>query len=68
MPTSKSECMPNVATDSPLGAPGGNDPHKTVRAKNWANPEKETAPKSQTPYETQRAGNTAFFSDKDAEQ
>lgn len=27
------------ATDSPLGAPGGNEPYKTVRAKNWANPE-----------------------------
>lgn len=27
------------ATDSPLGAPGGNEPYKTVRMTNFANPE-----------------------------
>lgn len=64
MPTSKSECIPNVATDSPLGAPAGNEPYKTIRAKNWANPDKDVAPKSQSPYDTTRAGNTAFFKDE----
>ncbi len=61
MPVSNSKPLQSAATDSPLGAPGGNDPHKTVRAKNWANPDKEVSAKGNDPYETKTAGNTAFF-------
>lgn len=39
MPTSNSKPQVSPATDSPLGAPGGNEPYKTVRMRNVANPE-----------------------------
>jgi len=52
--------MPNVATDSPLGAPGGNEPYKTIRAKNWAQDDKgDVAPGSNDPHDTKRLGNAA---------
>lgn len=61
MPVSNSKPMPSAATDKPLGAPGGNEPYKTVRAKNWAQDDGgDVAPSSQDPYETQRMGNVAM--------
>jgi len=49
--------MPSAATDSPLGAPGGNEPYKTVRAKNWANP--DATQKGQDLTSTSMIGNVA---------
>jgi len=64
MPTSNSKPQQSAATDSPLGAPGGNDPHKTVRAKNWAQDDGgDVAPSSQDPYGTVRMGNPAMLPD-----
>lgn len=58
MPTSNSKPQQSPATDSPLGAPPGNDPYKTVRAKNWA---QEDGQSGGTPgdsaYKTQTMGN-----------
>lgn len=59
MPTSKTERAVSAATDSPLGVPGGNDPYKTVRSKNWANPDKEVNDTGNSMYTTTPAGNPA---------
>lgn len=65
MPTSNTKPQPSAATDKPLGAPGGNEPYKTVRAKNWAQDSGEsTAPSGNDPYGTDRAGNTASKGDQ----
>lgn len=61
MPTSKSMPMQSAATDSPLGAPGGNEPYKTVRAKNWAQQDGQDVAASDSAYDTKAAGNTAQF-------
>lgn len=52
--------MPNVATDSPLGAPGGNEPYKTVRMKNMAQDDGGDVSGTQSPYDTQIMGNVAM--------
>lgn len=57
MPTSNSKPQPNAATDSPLGAPKGNEPYTTVRAKNWANP--DAPEKGQDLTDTKPIGNIA---------
>lgn len=63
MPTSNSQPMQSAATDKPLGAPGGNEPYKTVRAKNWAQEDgKDTGTPGNEPHQTQRMGNVAFGS------
>lgn len=60
MPTSNSKPQPSAATDSPLGAPAGNEPHKTIRARNWAQDGGgDVAPAGNEPYDTQRMGNNA---------
>jgi hypothetical protein len=68
MPTSNTKPIPNVATDSPLGAPGGNEPYKTVRMTNMANPDAKQGIGDASPYETDRAGNTASKGDTTAPQ
>jgi len=60
MPTSNSKPAQSAATDKPLGAPGGNEPYKTVRAKNWAQDDGDSvAPGSNDPYATQSMPNIA---------
>lgn len=59
MPTSNSKPQPSAATDSPLGAPGGNDPYETVRAKNTAQDDKQDVAASDDAYSTKRMGNVA---------
>ena len=63
MGTSNSKPQPSAATDSPLGAPGGNEPYKTVRAKNWAQEGGKSVAAPGSIYETDRAGNTASKGD-----
>lgn len=62
MPTSKSMPRPSSETDSPLGAPGGNEPYKTIRAKNWAQDDGKDVAASDSAYGTSRMGNVAFGS------
>lgn len=59
MPTSNSKPQVSPATDSALGAPGGNEPYKTVRAKNWAQDEGGDVAASNSAYSTNRMGNVA---------
>jgi hypothetical protein len=59
MPTSNSKPMPSYATDKPLGAPGGNEPYKTIRAKNWAQDDGQDVAASNNIYDTNRMGNIA---------
>lgn len=69
MPTSNSKPQVNPATDSPLGAPAGNEPYQTVRAKNWAQDHQEdNGTPGNSAHETTRAGNRAFFQKHDTPQ
>ena len=68
MGTSNTKPQQSPATDSPLGAPGGNEPYRTIRAKNWANPDASQGIGNANPYETDRAGNMASKGDGTAEQ
>lgn len=49
----------SAATDSPLGAPGGNEPYKTVRMKNMAQPDGGDVSASDDIYKTKMIGNMA---------
>lgn len=60
MPTSDTKRAYSCATDSPLGAPPGNDPYKTVRAKNWAQEDGGDVAAKASPYETKQMGNAAM--------
>lgn len=59
MPTSNSKPQESPATDSPLGAPGGNEPYKTVRMKNMAQEDGKNVDTSNDIYQTKRMGNIA---------
>ena len=59
MGTSNTKPQESPATDKPLGAPGGNEPYKTIRAKNWAQDDKQDVAASDSIYGTKRMGNVA---------
>lgn len=59
MPTSNTKPQQSAATDSPLGAPGGNEPYKTVRMKNMAQEDGQDVAASNSAYDTKRMGNIA---------
>lgn len=61
MPTSNSKPQQSPATDSPLGSPAGNEPYKTIRARNWADRDgSDNKPAGNEPHATQTMGNVAM--------
>lgn len=67
MSTSNTTRSESAATDSPLGAPGGNEPYKTMRAKNWAQEDGgDVKPSGNDPHATKTMGNVAFGSTSSA--
>ena len=59
MGTSNTKPQVSPATDNKLGAPGGNEPYKTIRAKNWAQDDGGDVVATNDIYATKRMGNVA---------
>lgn len=60
MPVSNSKPQQSPATDTPLGAPAGNEPYVTKRMGNMAQEDGQDVASAQDAHQTSRMGNEAF--------